>query len=284
MVSTPRSKRAVSSTGRVRRTASRQCARTASCSATSFCCLGRGGTERLAGTVSRSSRAVLSARRSRRAVSSTGCARRTTSSPRPPRTAPNSATSFRRLVRRGGTEAFTAPLGSRAVLSTGARRITSPPPRRRARTASCNAASFCCTDRRSRGLAVRTAAPTMAAMHSTTAIRLPSELSIAGVFAWVLSTTLPLAGIVNVGGFSAAGASGTSRSVRSTGPSGPSVSRRLVGSPARNSTGWRHSRPFADTTASYCPAGTPAYPVIRPYPACSASTIGSTMPGATSAR
>ena len=138
----------------------------------------------------------------------------------------------------------------------------------RARTASCSETSFCCPGRHGgRALAIRTAAPTMAATHSTTAIRLPSEQSIAGVFALVLSTALPLAGIVNVGGFSAAGASGTSRSVRSRGPSGPSVSRRLIGSPPRNSTGWRHSRPFALTTASYCPAGTAAYPVISPYPA-----------------
>jgi len=93
-----------------------------------------------------------------------------------------------------------------------------------------------------------------------------------------------LVAIVNVEGSSAAGASGTSSSVRSRGPSGPSVSRRLIGSPPRNSTGWRHSRPFALTTASYCPAGTAAYPVISPYPAWFASTIGSTMPGATSAR
>jgi len=42
--------------------------------------------------------------------------------------------------------------------------------------------------------------------------------------------------------------------------------------------------PFAETTASYCPGGTVAYPVISPYPAWFASTIGSTIPGATSAR
>jgi hypothetical protein len=58
--STTTSSRAVLSTGRKRRTTSRQCARTASCSAASFCCLGRrGGTEGLAVTVSSSSCAVL---------------------------------------------------------------------------------------------------------------------------------------------------------------------------------------------------------------------------------
>ena len=61
VLSRSRSSRAVSSTGRARRTTSRQCARTASCSAATFCCLGRrGGAEGSTATVSGSSRAVLS--------------------------------------------------------------------------------------------------------------------------------------------------------------------------------------------------------------------------------
>src|SRR6476659_7112117 len=275
--------RAVSSTGRVRRTTAppRPRAHTASRSAASFRCPRRhGGTDD--STTALGSRPVLSTSRSCGAVSSTGRVRRTTAPPRPrARTASRSAASFGSRGRRCGTESLTT-LGSRAVSSTGpAWRTTS---RRRARTASCSAASFCCPGRRvGRALVIRTAAHNMAATHIATAIRLPSE-PMSGVFAVVFSTALPLAGIVNVGGFSAAGASGTSSSVRRTGPSGPSVSRRLIGSPPRNSTGWRHSRPFALTTASYCPAGTAAYPVINPYPTWFASTIGSTMPGATSAR
>ena len=231
------------------------------------------------------SRAVRSTSRSKRAVSSTDRARRTTSPSRPrPHSLVQCSIVLLSRPPRGAQTLTRLDIGSRAVLSTGrARRTTS----RRPRPAPPRAvqASFCCPGRRvGRALAIRTAAPMMAAAHSTSAIRLPSEHSIAGVFAMVFSTALPLAGIVNVGGFSAAGASGTSRSVRSTGPSGPSVSSRLIGSPARNSTGWRHSRPFALTTASYCPAGTAAYPVISPYPAWFASTIGSTAPGATSAR
>ncbi len=78
--------RAALSTGRARRTTSPPGprARTASCSAATFCGLGRrGGAEGSTGTVSGSSRAVLSASRSSRAVSSTGRARRTTSPPGP---------------------------------------------------------------------------------------------------------------------------------------------------------------------------------------------------------
>ena len=233
----------------------------------------------------------------RAVLSSTGRARRTTSPPRPrARTAPCSAAAFCCPGRRGGTRGLTAARWSRAVMSTssfkravlsstGRARRTTSPPRPRARTAPCSEAPFCCPGRRvGRALAIRTAAPMMAAAHSTNAIRLPSTRSIAGVFALVFSTALSLAGIVNVWGFSAAGASATSSSVRSRGPSGPSVSSRLIGTPPGNSTGWRHSRPLALTTASYCPAGTAAYPVISPYPAWFASTIGSTTPGATSAR
>jgi len=45
----------------------------------------------------------------------------------------------------------------------------------------------------------------------------------AGAYSVASVVGMPLAGIVNVGGFSAVGASGTSSSVRSRGPSGPSV-------------------------------------------------------------
>ena len=121
VVSTPRSSRAVLSTGRAPRTTSPQCARTASCSAASFCCPGRrGGTEGLTATVSGSSRAVLSTSRSSRAVLSTGRKRRTTSR-QCARTASCSAASFCCPGRRGGTEGLTATVSSssRAVLSTG---------------------------------------------------------------------------------------------------------------------------------------------------------------------
>ena len=63
-------------------------------------------------------------------------------------TASCSAASFCCPGRRGGTEGLTAPLRSRAALSTGRARRTTSPPRPRARTASCSAASFCCLGRR----------------------------------------------------------------------------------------------------------------------------------------
>ena len=63
-------------------------------------------------------------------------------------TASCSAASFCGLGRRGGTEGLTAPLRSRAALSTGRARRTTSPPRPRARTASCSAAWFCCLGRR----------------------------------------------------------------------------------------------------------------------------------------
>ena len=115
--------RAALSTGRARRTTSPPGprARTASCRAASFCCRGRrGGADGSTGTVSGSSRAVLSASRSSRAVSSTGRARRTTSPPGPrARTASCRAASFCCRGRRGGAEGLTGTVSgsSRAVLS-----------------------------------------------------------------------------------------------------------------------------------------------------------------------
>ncbi len=63
-------------------------------------------------------------------------------------TASCSAASFCCLGRRGGTEGLTAPLRSRAALSTGRARRTTSPPRPRARRGSCGAAWFCCLGRR----------------------------------------------------------------------------------------------------------------------------------------
>ena len=63
-------------------------------------------------------------------------------------TASCSAASFCGPGRRGGAEGLTAPLRSRAALSTGRARRTTSPPGPRARTASCRAASFCCLGRR----------------------------------------------------------------------------------------------------------------------------------------
>ena len=114
---------------------------TASCSAASFCCLGRrGGAE------------GLTARLRSRAALSTGRARRTTSPPRPrARTASCSAATFCCLGRRGGAEGLTGTVSaihSRAVSSTGRARRTTSPPGPRARTASCSAATFCRFGRR----------------------------------------------------------------------------------------------------------------------------------------
>ncbi len=158
VLSASRSSRAVLSSGSARRITSRQCARPDSCREASFCCPGRrGGAEGLTGTVSGSSRSVLSASRSSRAVLSTGRARRTTSRQC---ARPDSCreASFCCPGRRGGTEGSVAPVSgssravlstsrsSRAVLSTGRRwRTTS---RQCARTASCSEASFCCPGRR----------------------------------------------------------------------------------------------------------------------------------------
>ena len=113
------SSRAVSSTGRARRTISRQCVRTGSCSAALSCGLGCcGGAEGLSATVSGSSRAVLSRSSSSRAVLSTGRARRTTSR-QCARTASCSEESFCCPGRRGGTGGLSATVSSssRAVLS-----------------------------------------------------------------------------------------------------------------------------------------------------------------------
>jgi hypothetical protein len=98
VLSASRSSRAVLSTGCTRRTTSRQCARTASCSEASSCSPGRcGGAEGLVATVSRSSRAV----------SSTGRTRRTTSR-QCARTASCSEASSCGLGRCGGAEGLTA--------------------------------------------------------------------------------------------------------------------------------------------------------------------------------
>ncbi len=113
---------------------------TASCSAPTFCCLGRGGgPEGLTGLLR--SRAVLS----------TGRARRPTSPPRP-RARPGScsAATFCGLGRRGGAEGSTGTVSgpSRAVSSTGRARRTTSPPGPRARPGSCSAATFCRLGRR----------------------------------------------------------------------------------------------------------------------------------------
>ncbi len=114
--------RAVLSTGRARRTTSPPGprARTASCRAASFCCLGRrGGADGLTGTVSGSSRAVLSDRdQSRSAVNRSCAANHLTAGPaRPHRFVPCSIVLL--SGRRGGADGLTGTVSgsSRAVLS-----------------------------------------------------------------------------------------------------------------------------------------------------------------------
>ena len=156
VVSTPRSVRAVVSIGRTRRTTSRQCART-SCSAASFCCPGRrGGPERLAAPLSRSSRAVVSTSRSSRAVLSTGRTRRTTSR-QCARTASCSAASFCCPGRRGGTGGLTATVSrsSRLVAQCCQPVVRSEPLRSRARAPAqlrCASTSYSQRPRNSPGL------------------------------------------------------------------------------------------------------------------------------------
>ena len=66
----------------------------------------------------------------------------------PPVTGWCSAAPFCCVGRRGGAEGSTAPLGSRAALSTGRAWRTTSPPGLCVRTASCSAATFCCLGRR----------------------------------------------------------------------------------------------------------------------------------------